>query len=143
MYCSATKLVNSRTLEATASALAISFETKDLDLSYLRLIDRFTGENIDLLLDNEYSFIASNNDSESRFILSFGPSTGSSTDSNFAFQNGDEIIVSGEGELQMFDVTGRMIATQRVDGVETIAKPSQTGVYIMKLNDNTQKIVVR
>ena len=121
----------------------ISFETKDLDLSYLRLIDRFTGENIDLLLDNEYSFIASNNDSESRFILSFGPSTGSSTDSNFAFQNGDEIIVSGEGELQMFDVTGRMIATQRVDGVETIAKPSQTGVYIMKLNDNTQKIVVR
>ena len=121
----------------------ISFETKDLDLSYLRLIDRFTGENIDLLLDNEYSFIASNNDNESRFILSFGPSTGSANDSNFAFQNGDEIIVNGEGELQMFDVTGRMIATQRVDGVETIAKPSQTGVYIMKLNDNTQKIVVR
>ena len=121
----------------------ISFETKDLDLSYLHLIDRFTGENIDLLLDNEYSFIASNNDSENRFILSFGPSTGSSTDSNFAFQNGDEIIVSGEGELQMFDVTGRMIAAQRVDGVETIAKPSQTGVYIMKLNENIQKIVVR
>ena len=121
----------------------ISFETKDLDLSYLHLIDRFTGENIDLLLDNEYSFIASNNDSESRFILSFGPSTGSANDSNFAFQNGDDIIVSGNGELQIFDITGRMIATQRIDGVETIAKPSQTGVYIMKLNDNTQKIVVR
>lgn len=54
-----------------------------------------------------------------------------------------DIIVSGEGELQVFDVMGRMISTRRVTGVETVEKPSQTGVYILKLNEKTQKIVIR
>lgn len=56
----------------------------------------------------------------------------------------DKVIVNfgeGEGELQVFDVMGRMMATQNIKGAQTITAP-QTGVYILKLNDKTQKIVI-
>lgn len=61
----------------------------------------------------------------------------------FAYQNGDDIIVDGEGELQVFDVMGRLVASQRVNGVETIANPELSEVYVLKMNERTQKIVVR
>jgi hypothetical protein len=65
------------------------------------------------------------------------------TGSIFAYQSGNDIIVSGEGELQVFDVMGRMVITQHVNGVQTFEKPSQTGVYILRLNGMSQKIVVK
>ena len=70
----------------------------------------------------------------------------SPNDSNieiFAYQTGNDIVVSGEGELQVFDVMGRMVMNQRINGVEAVEKPEQTGVYIFRLNDKVQKIVVR
>jgi len=127
-------------------ATTMGYYTLDINangcFSYLHLIDKATGNDVDLLLDNEYSFISTPADNEDRFIVRFN-ANGDNSDANFVYQNGDDIVVSGEGELQVFDVMGRMIASQRVNGVETIRKPDQTGVYIMKLNDMTQKIVVR
>ena len=119
----------------------ISVETEGIDLSYLHLIDRLTGDDINLLLDSKYSFIASNSDMESRFILSFGENGINANNETFAFQNGSDIIVNGEGELQIFDVTGRMVKNTVINGIETIAMPQ--GVYIFRLNENIQKIVVR
>ena len=119
----------------------ISVETEGIDLSYLHLIDRLTGEDVNLLLDSEYSFIASNSDMESRFILSFGENGINASNETFAFQNGSEIIVNGEGELQIFDVTGRMVKNTVINGVEAITMPQ--GVYIFRLNEKVQKIVVR
>jgi hypothetical protein len=58
------------------------------------------------------------------------------------FSSGSDIIVTGEGELQVFDVMGRMVATQYINGIQTINTP-QTGVYIFRLNGKTQKIVVK
>lgn len=52
---------------------------------------------------------------------------------------------SGDGELQIFDVTGRMVSTQHISGVKTVEKPSQ-GVYIFRLvgtDVKTQKIIVK
>lgn len=120
----------------------ISVETEGIDMSYLHLIDRLTGEDVNLLLDNEYSFIASNNDSEERFILSF-TEKGYDAHGNeiFVYQSGNDLIVNGEGELQIFDVMGRMVKNTVINGVEAIAMPQ--GVYIFKLNGNVQKIVVR
>ena len=65
------------------------------------------------------------------------------TDGVFAYQSGSDIIVSGEGELQVFDVMGRMVMNQYINGVQTVEKPSITGVYIFRLNEKSQKIVVR
>ena len=60
----------------------------------------------------------------------------------FAYQSGNDIVVTGEGELQVFDVMGRIVMKKHVNGVENINMKSQ-GVYIMRLNEKTQKIVVR
>lgn len=124
----------------------ISVNTEGIDMDYLHLIDRLTGEDVNLLLDNSYSFIASAQDVESRFILSF-TATGYNTDADepFAYLNGSEIIVSGEGELQIFDVTGRQIMTTTINGIESVNVSAQ-GVLILRLVGSeikTQKIVVR
>lgn len=121
----------------------ISVNTEGIDMDYLHLIDRLTGVDVNLLLDNSYSFIASAQDVESRFILSFtAKGYNHDADEPFAFQNGSDIIVNGTGELQIFDLMGRMVSTQNVNGIETINVKSQ-GVYIFRLNEKTQKIVVR
>ena len=81
-----------------------------------------------------------------RFKLVFGSSTDTESD-NFAYQNGSDVIINGEGELQVYDVLGRMVETMHVNGVATWrASSAQTGVYILRLIGNetkTQKIVVR
>ena len=108
----------------------------------ISLVDMIDGVMIDLNVNDTYTFIGTSNDREDRFKLVFN----SLNDSNieiFAYQIGNDIVVSGEGELQLFDVMGRLILTHRVTGVETFAKPSQSGVYIFRLNGKTQKIVVR
>ena len=114
------------------------------EYEYLHLIDKLAGRDIDLLLENEYTFVGSVADSKDRFVIALDPSY--STDSGndaFAYQSGDEIVVDGDGELQIFDLMGRMVMTQHVNGVETIEKPATTGVYIMRLNEKTQKIVIK
>ena len=126
----------------TTGQYTLSFKAEG-KYDYLHVIDRLTGEDIDMLLDCEYSFIASPSDNDARFIVKLGYNTNNSAENDiFAFQNGNDIIVNGEGELQVFDVTGRMVATQHVNGVQTVNVPSQ-GVFIFKLNEKTQKIVVR
>ncbi len=140
-------------LGENAKLLKLNFETKTTGrytlscnvnggFSYLHLIDKVEGKDIDLLSEKEYSFIGSSFDRNDRFEVRLSLSDGAG-DATFAYQNGDDIIVSGDGELLVFDLMGRMIAYQRVNGVQTVEKPSQTGVYVLKLNDKTQKIVIR
>ncbi|MBO7073801.1 MAG: InlB B-repeat-containing protein [Bacteroidales bacterium] len=128
---------------ATTGKYTLSYNTKG-DYSYLHLIDRLTGEDIDMLIDNEYSFIGSPIDGDNRFIVKLTYNSGNEVLNNdiFAYQSGSDIIVNGEGELQVFDVTGRRVMTTTINGVETINVPSQ-GVYIFRLNEKVQKIVVR
>ena len=106
--------------------------------NYLHLIDRLAQKDIDLLVEKEYTFIGSPADSEGRFIVRLGISN----DDAFAYQSGNDIVVSGEGELQVYDVTGRMVMNTTINGVQTVSIPSN-GVYIFKLNEMVQKIVVR
>jgi hypothetical protein len=111
--------------------------------SYIHVIDKVTGEEIDMLREKEYSFIASVTDDADRFIVClehFDDADGTV----FAYQSGTDIVVVGEGELQVFDVMGRLVAKQYVNGVETWRAASvQTGVYIFRLEGKTQKMVVR
>lgn len=125
----------------------ITIEAKHTDAHYMHLLDNFTGADIDLLVEPSYTFNATTNDNADRFRLVFDCNNYTSVDENytseiFAYQNGSDIYVNGNGELQIFDVMGRMVATQHINGVQTINVKLQ-GVYIFRLNDNTQKIVVR
>lgn len=109
---------------------------------YLHLIDKVAEEDIDLLAESKYSFIGSPSDRADRFVVRLETSE-NVENSIFAYQSGDEIVVSGEGELQVFDVMGRLVMQKHVNGVETVEKPMATGVYILKLNDQTQKMVIQ
>ena len=122
----------------------INFEGVDMDLNGVSLIDVYEDVEIDLGVEPSYTFIGSPADSEARFRIVFRNNGFDATSDIFAYQNGNEIIVSGEGELQVFDVMGRMVSTQYVNGVGTWRAASvQTGVYILRLNDKVQKIVVK
>ncbi len=120
----------------------ISFAGDEMSLNGIYLIDILAEEEIDLSVNPSYTFIGSPADRMARFKIVFRNTNGDGTSDIFAYQNGNDIIVSGEGELQIFDVMGRMVSRQYVSGVEAINILTQ-GVYIMKLNDKTQKIVVR
>lgn len=115
------------------------------DFSYLHLIDKVAGEDIDMLANDSYTFVGSSTDDKDRFevVLRYNADPASTATETFAYQSGNDIIVNGEGELQVFDVMGRLVMTQHVNGVQTVEKPSLYGVYIFKLNEKTQKIVVR
>ena len=112
------------------------------NMTGVSLIDMIESAVIDLSVNDTYTFIGSPNDREDRFKLVFNSPNDSNIDI-FAYQTGNEIVVSGEGELQVFDVMGRMVMNQYINGVQTVEKPSITGVYIFRLNEKSQKIVVR
>lgn len=115
----------------------------DGEFKYLHIVDCLTDEDIDMLKKNEYTFFASTADDENRFVVLLGENVVSD---DFAYQNGDDIIVYGDGELQIFDVAGRMVSKQFVSGLDIVRKPSKTGVYVLRLvgkEIKTQKIVVR
>lgn len=127
----------------TTGKYTLSFKANG-EFNYLHVIDRMTGEDVDMLLEGEYSFIGSPMDNANRFIVRLGylPNHDDNGENIFAYQSGSDVVVSGEGELQIFDVMGRMISAQRINGVKAISL-SANGVYIFKLNEKTQKIVVR
>ena len=116
---------------------SIIFNFEDMSGVRVQLIDKFENKTIDN--PTTYTFVGSSADLSNRFTLVF---TNVETDGVFAYQSGNSIIVSGEGELQVFDVIGRMVKTQQINGVETISTLTQ-GVYILRVNGKTQKIVIR
>ena len=141
-----TKAFNLNFKAMTAGQYTLSYKTEG-EFNYLHVIDCFTGRDIDMLNEEEYSFIASPKDKDSRFIvrLQYKPNYSSDGNDIFAYQNGSDILVSGDGELQVYDAMGRFVMSKRINGAETI-NLNATGVYIFKLigeEIHTQKIVVR
>lgn len=110
---------------------------------YLHIIDRLTGEDVDMLVEGEYSFMGTPKDLVDRFIVKLKYDANiNDVNDIFAYQSGSDVIVNGEGELQIFDLMGRKVMTQTVNGVQTVNVPAQ-GVYIFRLNGKVQKIVVK
>ena len=136
-----TKAFNLNFKTKTTSHYALSYEVQG-NYTSLYLFDKITNNYVNLLLEKEYAFIAAPDDDENRFVVYLEYTENAGSSDVFAYQNGSDIIVSGEGELQVFDMMGRMVATQHINGVQTI-NAMQQGVYIFKLNGMTQKIVVR
>ena len=121
----------------------LTVNAEGVEMNYLHLIDNMTGADIDLLQTPSYSFKANTTDYESRFRLVF--SANNDSEDNFAYFNGSEWVVNGNGTLQVIDVMGRILSSQNVDGSANVnAAP---GVYMIRLingeNVKTQKVVVR
>jgi hypothetical protein len=106
-----------------------------------------TGNDIDLLATPSYTFTAKTTDYETRFRLVFSNCGDAIGDNEaFAFISNGNIIVNGDGVLQIIDVTGRVIV--QGDAINRVSTSGMTpGVYVLRLingNDvRTQKLVVR
>ena len=138
----------------TDGAYTLRWNMQNADFSYLHLIDNLTGTDIDCLTTDEYRFEAKTSDYTSRFRLVFEFTGVEENDeptegpSSFAFMMGDELIVNGEGVLQMFDLNGRQLLSTEIHGTQaSVALPKVAdGIYVLRLTDGnqvrTQKMVI-
>ncbi len=125
----------------------ITVSPENFTCDYLHLIDNLTGADVDLLATPSYTFEAKASDFASRFKLMFNV-TGveeNAASTNFAYlSNGSLVIdhIDGEATLQIIDMTGRTVSSERVTGSYIKALNLKAGLYVVNLNGMTQKIVV-
>ena len=117
------------------------------DFHYMHLIDNITGANIDCLTASEYVFEGKTTDYSSRFRLVFdftgveeNEDASSASQENFAFQSGDEVVVNGEGVLEVFDINGHKVMGCEIhNGQSRVALPTvANGMYVLRLTDAKQ-----
>ena len=128
----------------------LTVKSEGVEMSYLHLIDDLAGADVDLLASSEakYTFTANTTDYASRFRLVFStqaPEPIEGPDQPFAFINNGEIIVNGEGTLQVIDMTGRILVCR--DAAHHVSTTEMTpGVYVLRLINGidvkVQKMVI-
>lgn len=123
----------------------LSFTNKDVTYGYLHLVDNLTGADVDLLINSSYSFDAKVSDYASRFRLVFNANNDNESEDSFAFVSNGQLIVNGEGTLQVIDMLGRVIVSRDASRhVSTTGIPA--GVYVLRLingeNVKNQKIII-
>ncbi len=130
----------------------LSWNTQNGDFTSLRLVDNLTGTNYDMLANDHYTFTASTEDYASRFYITYTVTDVDENvdgESNFAYFDGSDWVVNGQGTLDVVDVLGRTLFSQRLTNDQNrvnlngVAK----GVYLLRVsngkNTMVQKIVVR
>ncbi len=131
----------------------INVDIENVAVRYLHLIDHEMGTDIDLLREPSYKFDAKAEGKPNRFELVVKTnfkqykevfSRGGDSD-GFAFISNGEILIDGEGTLQVIDATGRGIHSG--DAINRVSTSGMTpGVYVLRLIDGdtirTQKIVI-
>ena len=135
----------------------ISVNPEGVEMNYLHLIDNMTGADVDLLATNggdakhcvSYTFTAKTTDYESRFKLVFSADEDvCEPNEAFAFISNGNIIVNGEGTLQIFDILGHQLFTKQLSTLNSQLSTLnyKSGVYVLRLIDGdtirTQKIVI-
>lgn len=107
--------------------------------SDVELVDNLTGV-VTNLSSNSYEFVGSNADDYDRFLVRIPNGL---DDDEFVYQNGDELIVDGNGQVLVFDCLGRVVVDDFVNNGKIDVSSLNTGVYVVKMNDRYQKIVIR
>ena len=104
---------NTTEVELFFEAKEMGMHTISLDVNgefeTVTLVDRFTGVETNMLVEDEYSFIASNEDNANRFVIRLAQGSQLEAQSQFVYQNGEELILSIEGSVQIVDMLGRVV----------------------------------
>lgn len=122
--------------------ISLNRETSGFD--FVELEDSFTGQKVNLMVE-DYTFYSSKDDNENRFKLNLRIDQNQDQNQEFAYQNGDMLIIKGKGDLQIIDVLGRTIIEKQLTGDETFIGIDNInkGMNIIRLGDKTQKMVIR
>ena len=105
-------------------------------------------------LKSLYTFEGNTDNYKSRFKVVIGEFTDveeneDSIESNFAFFDGSEWVVNGQGQLDVVDMLGRTLLSERLtsDQSRVSLDGVSAGVYLMRVTNGkavkVQKIVVR
>ena len=132
----------------------LRWNTENGYFTSLRLVDNMTGVNYDMLANDSYTFEAQASDYSTRFYITYA-CTGIEEDDNvdnfgnFAFFDGSEWVINGKGQLDVVDVLGRVIYSERLynDQNRVSLNNVAKGVYLLRVAGNknvkVQKIVVQ
>lgn len=126
----------------------LNFNTKNMNCSYLHLIDNVTGADIDLFQTPSYTFNSSDSNYANRFKLVFSEEATNEIAESFAFISNGELMInnSGNATLQIMDITGRILSTENIQNCYSKSLNLSAGVYVVRLSNGNdvkaQKIVV-
>ena len=132
----------------------LSWNTANADFSSLTLVDNLTGVKYDMLANDSYSFEGKASDYRSRFKVVIGRFTDVEENeevvtNNFAFFDGSDWVVNGQGQLTVTDMTGRTVYTSNLtnDQNRVSLNGVANGIYLMRVangqNVNVQKIIIK
>ena len=134
---------------AKNGSYTLTVDAEDIEAGYLHLIDNMTGANVDLLVQPSYTFNAKTTDYESRFKLVFGNENDNDNENEpFAYISNGEIIINGEGTVQVIDMLGhQLLSKEKTSDFRLPTSGFSSGVYVLRLitatETKTQKIVVK
>ena len=129
----------------------IKWNTANAIFHSMYLIDNIAGVQYDMLLNDSYTFEGHTEDYPSRFYIVFSltdiEENVDITHQPFAFFDGTQWMVTGDGDLQFIDLLGRILAEKHVSGQTRISLPEVAcGTYLFRLTNNQetkiQKIII-
>lgn len=132
----------------------LNWERANDSFNSLTLVDNITGVKTNMLTHDHYTFEGRSDDYTTRFKIVFGTSNNEeeeegTTVENFAFFNDGNLIVNGEGRLDVIDVLGRIVySAELTDTQNTVSLPQNAkGVCMLRHtngdNVKVQKMFVR
>ena len=130
----------------------IKWETANGVFHSMYLVDNMTGIRYDMTENDSYSFQGHVGDYPSRFYITFDVTDVEEHEEDinhsFAFFDGSQWMVTGNGELEFIDLQGRVLSRMRVSGGQSrVNLPDvASGMYLFRLTNGQetkiQKIIV-
>lgn len=129
-----------------SGTFTLAVNSNDLDFNYLHLIDHITGADIDLLQQPSYTFSASGNEFEARFMLVVRQNTGveENQQQSFCFVKDKVLYFNTEvqgGQLKIVDVLGRTMKSIEMRETSCSVADLPFGLYLVYLNDGKSTLV--
>ncbi|MBR5215750.1 MAG: carboxypeptidase regulatory-like domain-containing protein [Bacteroidales bacterium] len=110
------------------------------------LVDRFTGIETNMLLEDEYNFTATSNDSHNRFVVKLDNRQQTTDNSQFVYQSGEELIINAEGTIQIIDMMGRVVYSNEMNNGRINVSDFNNAAYVVRVVNaegvKSQKVVI-
>lgn len=144
-----TKRIPIRFVTTEDGTYTLKWDTYHGTFSKLTLIDNITGGSCDMTVNDHYTFDGHATDFANRFYLIVSTTDVDEFDADnnheFAYFNGSEWMVNGQGQLDLIDMTGRVLYSKYLPGESNSVSFGNVaaGVYVLRFGNKAQKIVIK